>query len=218
MLRLLCPPPRVRDESGLGLVELLVTILIMGVVGGMTVTGLVQGMRTSSSVDLRIQASTELQRASERVARDLRRGVWTDISVTPLPAPPAGCTFVSLDAEQLTLIVFDGTDRYRHVYTHGGGALSLDIDEWVAGAWSDVSEQVVIDGLANTATTPSTPVFSFLDADGVDLLADGLDGSDHADVRSFRLTLVGDLADQPDVELRTTVAARNGGITCPVAS
>lgn len=207
------------DESGIGLVELLVVIVIMGVVGGMTVTGLVQGMRTTSQVDARIQTSTDLQRAAERVARDLRRGVWTDISMVSLPPEPAGCTYVSLDPDQLTLIVFDGSDRYRHVYTHASGALSLDVDEWDAGAWADVSDQVVIDGLNNATAATPVPVFSFLDRDGVDLLADGsLDATDRSSVRNFRLTLVGSVTDQPDITLSTTVAARNGGLTCPVAS
>jgi type II secretory pathway pseudopilin PulG len=212
------PPPLHRDESGIGLVELLVVILIMGVVGGMTVTSLVQGMRTSSRVDARIQTSTDLQRAAERVARDLRRGVWTDISMVTPPAEPDGCTYVSLEPDDLTLIVFDGSDRYRHVYTHASGALSLDIDQWVAGAWADVSDQVVIDGLNNATAATPVPVFSFLDRDGVDLLDDGLDASDRSSVRNFRLTLVGTVTDQPDITLSTTVAARNGGLTCPVAS
>lgn len=204
------------DESGFSLIELLVVVLILGVVGGMTATSLVQGMRTTDRVEARIQASTDLQRAAERVARDLRRAVWTDISLSPLPTPPAGCTYISLDADDLALIVFDGADRYRHTYTHVGGTLSLDIDVWTAGAWADVSNVAVIEGLENAIT--GVDVFSFLDREGVDLLSDGLQAGDHSDVRNFRLTLVGPVRGQPAVTLTTTVAARNGGIPCPVAS
>lgn len=205
---------RFQEEAGIGLVELMIVILIMGVVGGITVTSLVQGMQTSNRVDARIETSTELQRATERVARDLRRGVWTDISVLPLPAVPAGCTYVSLDPDALTLIVFDGTDRFRHAYTHAGDALTLDIDEWVGGTWTDVSVTEVVTDLRNDAT--GTPVFTYLDRDGGEL--DGTQASDFADVRNFRLTLVGAVREQPPMTISTTVAARNGGLPCPVAS
>jgi type II secretory pathway pseudopilin PulG len=205
-----------RRDDGLGLVELLVVVLVLGVIGAMTITSLVRGMRTTDRVEARIQASTDLQRAAERVARDLRRGVWTDISLTPLPSPPAGCTYVSLDGDELTLIVFDGIERFRHTYTHVDGTLTLDVDRWSSGAWADVSTTTVIDGLQNA--TAGEDVFSFLDRNGGDLLEDGLDPTDHADVRNFRLTLVGTVRDQPAMTLNTTVAARNGGIPCPVAS
>lgn len=204
----------IRQEAGIGLVELMIVILILGVVGGITVTGLVQGMQTSNRIDARVETSTELQRAAERVARDLRRGVWTDIAVLPLPPEPTGCTYVSLDPDTLTLIVFDGPDRYRHVYTHAGDALSLDIDQWVGGGWADVSATEVVDDLRNAAT--GTPLFTYLDRDGGEL--DGTQASDHADVRNFRLTLVGAVREQPPMTLTTTVAARNGGLPCPVAS
>lgn len=206
-----------RREDGLGLVELMIAILIMGVVGGITVTGLVRGMQTTERVDARIQTSTELQKVAERVARDLRRGVWTDTSLTPPPTtPPAGCTFLSLDPNELTLIVFDGTDRYRHRYVLTGQTLTLDVDQWVASAWADVSNQVVTTGLTNIAR--GVPLFTYLDREAVDVLADGLQGSDHASVRSFRLNLVGAVNGQPDIPLSTTVAARNGGLPCPVAT
>lgn len=209
-------PPRESDESGFSLVELLVVVLILGIVGAMTLTSLVQGMRTTDRIEARIQASTDLQRAAERIARDLRRGVWTDISLLPLPTPPAGCIYVSLNPDNLALIVFDGADRYRHTYTHVDGSLALDIDRWTAGAWADVSTVTVIDGLQNDAA--GEEVFSFLDPDGNDLAVDGIQAADHGDVRNFRLTLVGPVRNQPAVTLATTVAARNGGIPCPVAS
>jgi prepilin-type N-terminal cleavage/methylation domain-containing protein len=202
---------RADAQDGLTLVELMIVVLILGVVGGITTTGLVQGMRTSQDVDARVQAFTALQRTSERVARDLRRAVWTDVSAEPPPAdPPTGCTFVSLDPGDLTMIVFEDTDRYRHHYTVSGDELRLDVDVWSAGAWDDHSDRLVMDGL-DSAT------FGYLDAAGHDLLADGIQGNDRARVRKFGLTLVASLPDQDPVELSTTVAARNGGVPCPVA-
>lgn len=205
-----------RDEAGITLVELMVVVLIMGVVGGMTTTSLVQGMRTTDRVDVRIQASTGLQQAAERVARDLRRGVWTDISVSPLPTPPSGCTYISVDPENLSVVVFDGADRYRHSYALVDGTLSLDVDEWAGSGWTDVSNQTVITGLNNVAA--GVDLFTFLDRGGASVLDDGFQADDRSDVRNFRLTLVGSVRDQPDMTVSTTVAARNGGLTCPVAS
>lgn len=200
-------------DEGLTLVELMIVVLILGVVGGITVTGLVRGMQTTDRIEARVEAFTDLQRAAERVARDLRRGVWDDTSVTPVPSPATGCSFISLDPSDVTLVVFDGTDRFRHRYQLVGNELRLDVDQFAGGTWTNVSDATVISDLDNAAT--GDPVFTYLDSGGDDLLADGVQGSDRAAVRKFRLTLVRQVRDQPAVDLQTTVAARNGGLPCP---
>lgn len=203
-----------RDESGFTLVELLVVILIVGVVGGVTLTGLVQGMQTSARADERIQAFSDLQRASERVSRDLRRGVWRDISVAP-GTPPPGCVFLALAPNAVSLVVFDEAGRQRHSYQVAAGTLTVTRETWVAGAWQNTSTQFVIDGLTNG--TAAEPIFTYLDEDGTDLLADGLQVEDRGDVRKFGLRLETELAGQGPVAVETIVGARNGGRSCPIA-
>lgn len=204
-------------ESGFSLVELLVVILILGVVGGYTLTGLVRGMQTTDRVEARVQTFTDLQRASERVSRDLRRAVWTDTAAALTATPPTGCTFVDLNPADLTVIVFTDGSRFRHRYMLSGDELVLDRDVWSVGtsSWTDFSETTVITGLANV--TSGVDLFGYLDASGTDLLDNGFDVTDRRAVRKFRLTLMGEVRDQGPVEVVTVVTARNGGLPCPVA-
>lgn len=204
---------RPADEQGFSLIELLVVVLILGIVGAITLTGLVQGLQTSARADARIQAFSELQRASERVSRDLRRGVWADIYVPPPVTPPAGCSYLEMSPGTLTLIVFDGNTRYRHRYALASGILTLTRHTWSSGTWQPTSTQEVVRGITNG--TPADPVFSYLDADGADLLADGLQNVDRGQVRKFGLRLKTNVAGEDPVEVRTVVGARNGGLPCP---
>lgn len=202
------------SEAGFSLIELLVVVAILGVVGGITLTGLVQGMSTSARADQRIHTYTELERASERITRDLRRAVWTDISIAPTTAPPPGCTFLDLSPDAITLIVLDGSTRYRHRYQLVGGQLNLTTETWTNGAWANASTVPVIGQIVNG--TSANPIFSYLAADGTDLIAsDGFQEADRGRVRKFKLRLVADVSQQGPVALETLVGARNGGSPCP---
>lgn len=205
-----------QEETGFSLVELLVVIVILGVVGGITLTGLVQGMQTSARADERIEGFSELQRASERVSRDLRRGLWTETSVTPGTLPD-GCVFLDLSPSAITLIVLDGTGRHRHAYQVADGRMTLTRETWISGAWQNPSTQFVIDGLTNGTT--SDPIFSYLDAAGGDLVdPSGIEPEDRAKVRKFGLRLETELAGQGPIAVETIVGARNGGRSCTAAS
>lgn len=205
------------EDGGFTLVELLVVVLILGVVGGYTLTGLVQGMQTTDRLDARIQTFSDLQRSSERVSRDLRRGVWSDTSAMTLGTPPPGCTYVAMNPNDLTLIIFVGGQRQRHRYTLSDGTLRLETAVWNEGtsSWSASTSSTVATGLVNAAA--GIPLFGYLDAAGVDLLQDGLQNTDRRSIRKFRLSLVGDVRDQDPVEITTVVTARNGGLPCPIA-
>lgn len=63
---------RLADEQGFTLVELLVVSLIIGVVGAVTATGIISGMRTTADAQDRAEAQAATRVAAERASRELR--------------------------------------------------------------------------------------------------------------------------------------------------
>lgn len=63
---------RLADEQGFTLVELLVVTLIIGVVGAVTATGIISGMRTTADAQDRAEAQAATRVALERASRELR--------------------------------------------------------------------------------------------------------------------------------------------------
>lgn len=215
------------QEDGFTLVELLIVVVILGVVGAVTVTGIVQGMRTTDRIQTRADALVELERASQRIERELRRGMWS-ISLTPSGDPPNGCVVPalndagdasSLKPDDLSLVVFHTGDRYRYHLTLDGGTVRLDQDRWDGTGWVDVADRVVIDDLTNEAH--GIPLLTYVGADG-ETLAPSAGGEytnlDIAKLRKYRLRLRLDVNGDEPIELSTLISPRNGGGRCPVVS
>jgi prepilin-type N-terminal cleavage/methylation domain-containing protein len=59
-------------DDGVGLIELLVVVALLAVVGGIVSSGLVSGMRTTRQAQDRVDANAQLQRAAERISREIR--------------------------------------------------------------------------------------------------------------------------------------------------
>ncbi len=64
--------PRWDGEEGFTLIELIVVGVISAVVGSIVMTGVVQGLRTTATIDDRVDALSTLERGMERVTRELR--------------------------------------------------------------------------------------------------------------------------------------------------
>lgn len=203
-------------EDGFSLVELLVVIAISGIVGAVTLTGLVRGLQTGAMADERIEAFTDLQRASERITRDLRRALWTDVSSSSATIP-AGCLALDLEPDEISIVVMEGTTRFRHTYAVVGGTMSMTRETWNVGAWQSPVSQPVIGGLTNGSA--AEPIFRYLDDEGVDLVAEGggVQPTDRARVRKFLLRLETEGNTSGAVSVETVVGARNGGRACPGA-
>lgn len=203
-------------EVGFSLVELLVVIVILGIVGTVTLTGLVRGLQTGAMADERIEAFTDLQRAAERTTRDLRRALWTDVSSSTATIPD-GCVALDLDHDELSVVVIDGTDRFLHTYTLAAGTLTMTRSAWDGASFQSPVVQPVIMGLTNGS--PADPIFRYLDADGVDLVVEGggVQDADRARVRKFVLRFETEGETSGPVSVETVVGARNGGRACPDA-
>lgn len=212
----LSPPSPHEAEEGFSLVELLVVIVILGIVGTVTLTGLVRGLQTGAMADERIEAFTDLQRAAERTTRDLRRALWTDVS-SPTATIPDGCVALDLDHDELSVVVIEGPDRFLHTYALAAGTLTMTRETWNGSSFGNPVVQPVIAGLTNGST--ADPIFRYLDEDGVDLVVEGggVQDADKARVRKFGLRFETEGETSGPVSVETVIGARNGGRPCPDA-
>lgn len=211
-------------EEGFSLIELLVVMLILGVVGAVTLTGLVRGMRTSEHVQARTDALVELERAGQRLERELRRGMWST-SLTPSGSQPKGCVVPavnnagnasSLRGNDLSLVALHSGERYRYRITLADGVVRMAEARWDGTGWDPIADRVVIAGVTNAAH--GIPLLTYLGADGEQLVPSvGEYTNLHiAQLRKYRLRLRLDVRGEEPIELSTLVAPRNGGGRCPV--
>jgi prepilin-type N-terminal cleavage/methylation domain-containing protein len=126
--------------AGFTVVELLVVMVVLGIIGSVVTTALVQGMRHSA-------------KASARVTRELR-------AACPVEGP--------VEDYATSVAVLRGGAWWRYGFSQPAGTdqLRVDRDRWdgAADAWIDDSEGVVTDGLSNRAA--GAPVFAYLERDG----------------------------------------------------
>lgn len=169
------------EDGGFTLVELLVAIVLLGIVGGVTTTGLVQSFRTSERAQNRIQAFNELQIGMERITRELR----------------AADPVVSAGGNEILLDVRRGGACIRHRFQYTSGAVRGGRSTTCSGAAIPMSSLI-----ADVQNTAAQPVFSYLDERGVATTT-------VEDMAAIRITFVRAIANQPAVELTSIVNVRN---------
>lgn len=201
------------DESGFTLVELLVVTVILGVVGAITVAGVVRGMQTSAHAQDRVEALTATETTLERISRELR-------AADPLCAIEPGAVSLIVERDQRLLYhhyEIVQVDDQRWTLQQGRRDVTDDV-----GDFGDPDNRCeghdagdltpLIDGLASEA------VFGPVDHTGSEIAVDpdaaaGDEGSpeDAAD-RARRVRMIVDRsvqADRPPIQVQTTVMVRN---------
>lgn len=219
---------RPRDgEAGMTLVELLVAILILGIVGAMVLTSVVQATRTSADATTRTNALTDLERGIERIGREVR-------VADPLVIDPDGVcnTLAAGDgarcqdevlSRRLDAVVFrDSTEiTYEYYLVPSGTDAQLYEDRTVRDlggtVLSTATGQFITDIAPADLLAGEEPIFQFVARDSSGELvaidcdpltvAECLDA--HATATAVRITLRKIVPDGDPLVVSTTVQIRN---------
>lgn len=201
------------DESGFTLVELLVVMVILGVVGAITVAGVVRGMQTSAHAQDRVEALTATETTLERITRELR-------AADPLCAVEPGAVSLIVERDQRLLYhhyEIVQVDDQRWTLQQGRRDVTDDVDDFGDPdgrcEGHDAGDLTpLLEGLASDA------IFAPLDGTGSEIGVDpdaaaGDDGSpENAAERARRVRMVVDRSvqtDRPPIQVQTTATVRN---------
>lgn len=183
------------DDSGFSLVELMVVIVIFGVVGAVTVAGVVQGMETTTDSRARADAQQEVRTVVERVSRELR----------------AAERLFDVQPSRVDLEVVRGDRRTRFVYeVDDAGALIQHRTDLARDDEEEFDRQDDPDRSSTLMTdVVEAELFEPMGLEGGALDLD--DGDDLEDVRRIGMTVVRAVPTVQDGEVRveTMVWPRN---------
>ena len=135
-----------QGDAGFTLVELLVSIVILGVVSAIVSVAIISSLRTSRVAEANVLSATEARIVLERTSLDIR-------TADPL---------VAASANSITLDTFRKGQCERRTYRLSSGQLLLDVAGFGSGVACGVygstpgavTTTVVADGLTNTTAAP----------------------------------------------------------------
>ncbi|GAB1645232.1 type II secretion system protein J [Krasilnikovia sp. MM14-A1259] len=145
-----------RDDEGLSLIEMMVTMGIMSVIGAMFTTGVMQVYRANNLSDTRANAQSQLHTAFQRFDRELRYASWISE-----PGPPVIVAadrnryyveFAESDATRCVRLRLDTKPQAAPNGQDGTGVLSFmrwTIDPntkavLTTGPWTTVASNIVV--------------------------------------------------------------------------
>lgn len=138
------------QDSGFTLVELLVSIVLLGVVGAIASAAVITATKTQRSTDGVVTARTEATKSVDRMSRDLR-------AANPLRA--AAATDVTIDTLR------GSTCERRRYYVDGSNRLMLSIAPFTSGVGCGVSGATpgtaTTTVIADEVSAGGTPLFSY---------------------------------------------------------
>lgn len=196
---------RIHHDDGFSLVELLVTIMLMLIVGGVVTSGVVAGMRTTVRTENRITALTDAQKGLERVTRHVRASDARAVTSPSTVLVAAGPTRVVAD-----LVDEAGNERIRHHYdvlTAGTTTrLCHRMETFTLGTPAPYTATTSCDAvLVGDLQNAAIPVFQFQDDAGAALASPIALGS----VRRVVVSLERGIPGEQPLQLTTSVTLRN---------
>ncbi|HUQ40452.1 MAG TPA: type II secretion system protein [Acidimicrobiales bacterium] len=207
---------RERDQRGLTMVELLITMSLMGVVMAMAGAGLINMSKAAKTNQDRSESNAAIRLALERIARDVRAANPIDVQ-TPVslydsqikfsvfcnPATSADCP-----ASGLRLVTYRVLNNALEYSYNGGAFRSLLKPDAATGPLT--SRQFAVVNVA------AEPVFTYLKSNLAPLITQGTDAAlpekfrDCAQTIRIRLRVITENGNtRTPAELRTVVALRN---------
>jgi Tfp pilus assembly protein PilE len=175
------------DDGGFTVVELMVTILLLTIVGGVVTTGLVRGHRVTRDGQERVAAITDLQRTMHRVTRDLR----------------AATRFVEAGPEAVEVEVSRGGERLRYRYALVGTNLTERVSVVAANGTVTV-RSTNAQWVTDAASGGPTFRYRFFDEQGTELATGSL-----TQIGAVEVNVVRTLPNQPAVSVQSSVFVRN---------
>lgn len=158
-------PRHDRSDAGFTIVELLVTMLLIGIVSAVVAGVFQSSMRALNDNDTRLRSSQGAQVAMENMTRSLRNGApvptstGADLGAVSV-AEPRRITVHSATAARPVRITYavDADGRLTETRIQGTAGTG-----GVTQFTSAPTTRVLLDGVVNT---PADPVFTYLDASG----------------------------------------------------
>lgn len=180
---------RRRDgEAGVGLVELLVVVLLLGIVGGITSRSVITGMQAQRRQMARIEALSGARLGAERTMRDLRMA-------NPLVALEANAA--TMDVER------GGTDRrMRFAVVEDAGNWTLEVQDTPLDGNGDLAGPPVVTELVRGLAPPAPSTFTYRTESGAET-------ADPALVASIEVRLGVLAREQDPVAIEDRVTLRN---------
>ena len=217
-------PPRRPRQAGLTLVELLVSMAIMGIISTMLVTGWISLQDSYGNSVTAGDASSTARDAVSLASRALRAAQPPTLA-TPAPAmitvaTPTEVDFYSAFGNTATTANGSGVGAVRlmRIYLDTSGSAAQKTLFWSAGSQTTkLAQNVVNDSVANGSVTPATSTtaiftYGYLDAGGNFKTADTVSGASLASIVSVQIHLLVDanLNSPPRyANTQTTVSLRN---------
>jgi prepilin-type N-terminal cleavage/methylation domain-containing protein len=217
-------PPRRKSQAGITLVELLISMVIMGVISTMMVAGWIS-LQDSYGFSVTSNDTNSTARDAVALASRALRDAQPPTLATPAPAiitlaTPTEVDFYSAFNNAATTANGSGIGAVRlmRIYLDTSGSAAQKTLYWNTGGQSvTLARNVVNNAIADTSVTPTvsyTAVFTYgyLDANGNFRTSDTLAGADLANIVSVQIHVLVDanLNSPPAyANAQTTVSLRN---------